>query len=425
MRQLLFSVHLIILIVPESLTAAIPCDLKWVSYNIGDPVPETVVSSHVGSQYVARGKTGGTYHVGRFVPGEAGYFHSGSTKHRINTFDILTNPNFCSLTWLPPYRYNFPLVPGLNSEDKNEIRKFVVSASTGLYVGRAMDASGQWHPGCAYETSSVISMYIGSTTDYQLLVSQVVGFELEVKDFAWLSDPFGSAGMDMLGLDYIYNKSPAESTLTITHTKSVTNSVSFTSTKSSSHTAGTSISAEFFGVTAEAHYEYTTTTEESNTISEEKRTEISVSRAVVVPPLTSIQICSVLKTIDNFEVGYTAHGRFTKKGFNSTQIRDILKTTHYNEDIISNDEISVTVLIEGTFRGSLAMSNQIILLPIDATTGCDELVKSIEKRKLAIRRKERLNESKEELENIMDAIGGQQINLKAPSFNRGLFVPTN
>ncbi len=210
----------------------------------------------------------------------------------------------------------------------------------------------------------------------------------------------------MLGLDSIYNKSPAESTLTITHTKTVTESTSFTNSKTTTHTAGATVSASFFGVTAEAHYEFSTASEESSTMSTEKTTEISVSRTVVVPPLTSIQACSVLKTLDNFKVDYTAHGRFTKAGFNGTQIRDILRSSHYYEDIISEDEVSVVITIEGSFRGSLAMSNQLILLPANANTGCDELVQAIEKRKRALRTNHRLLEATQELDMVMNAITG-------------------
>jgi hypothetical protein len=84
-------------------------------------------------------------------------------------------------------------------DDKNEIRKYVVSATEGLYVGRAMDpsGSGEWHPGCAYEISNVIFMYVGSSTSYQLLVSQIVGLELEIKDFTWANDPFANAGKNL------------------------------------------------------------------------------------------------------------------------------------------------------------------------------------------------------------------------------------
>lgn len=366
------------------------CRLKWVETRTDDQIPSKAIASQMNMHFVVRPINGGG--IGRMQVNNGtigiGYVPGSPNVTEVQVFETLQNIYDCKTEWV------------LKSDDR--IGDFKVEEG-GKLVGRVMDASSNTLlPGAI--TGSQISYVdlnkaVAMSSDYYVLISYSKGLTLLLTDFDLKDD--NSEGLDFLGIDEIRNEAEVEVTQTVTHSKSVTES--FTISEHGSETISWSVAVNVdvslgvkgVGASVGAGVEFSMTSESGweTEMTTTRSRDIEVSRTIAVPPQTSVQACSTIKSKENFTMEYTCLGRYKAAGMTGAEVVEILKLEGIDWQIYEEKEFAVAEL-QGSFTGSMSLSTQFIVTPIDALYGCSEMETSISDNKAKqqkLRRKEYLS----------------------------------
>ncbi|OXA46976.1 uncharacterized protein LOC118437584 [Folsomia candida] len=379
----------ITLVVPTNAEPIGPlkCNLTWVTSATDGKVPAKSIASQMGTHFVIKGTTGpeqGT--IGRMsaTNGTNGpaFIPNSSTVKELQVYQALNNVYDCLTEWV---------LPG-----DERIQKLAFELE-GKRIGRVMDSTDNTLlPGFISGAEIVyvdLNKVQKTSREFYVLISYSKGLSLLLSDFEFTND--NSEGLDFMGLDEIRNEAEVEVTQTVTHSKSVTESFTFSEHESQTTSFSISVNVDVsaglefiqagvglgveFGMSWESGMEKEVSTTRSR--------DIEVSRTIAVPPLTRIQACSTIKSKENFTLPYTCLGRYKAPGMTGSQVVNLLRE---ETDLQAYAEREFAVVeIRGTLTGSMSLSTQFIVTPIDALYGCSEMELDIENERSRLRKQQR------------------------------------
>lgn len=208
------KISILVLLYISSMGSSVPsklhCPLTWVPYTTGDRLPDAAFLSPDGTQGFGRGFVTSSSIYGIFSQ-KTLLLHiklllgSGTLRE----FEILTNPLHCTLDWQDNYE----------SSDRN----LRVTDSQGTSLGRSSGSQfailGTF--GDYYFDNNELELVPGY--DFNYLISYT-GLSLTLKNFVYAKSP-ATGRPSTVGLDEIFNNADTTVTQTITHAKSISNTI--------------------------------------------------------------------------------------------------------------------------------------------------------------------------------------------------------
>src|SRR5579863_600288 len=83
-------------------------------------------------------------------------------------------------------------------------------------------------------------------------------------------------------------------------------------------------------------------------------------QVIIVPPFTSVTVCSSLEIKDNVEVPYTSRGIYSTGGMSAENLYKMLKEEGI--DVWINWEGLVETKIKGVFKGNIVFNSSFIVV---------------------------------------------------------------
>lgn len=131
---------------------------------------------------------------------------------QVPSFDILTNPNGCKVSWL---------------RNATEYSLFGVRLNSNVeyspLIARVPATTSFWYPGSLYNGSDTVPVIVDGSLTYfkgfEVLTSFSEGLLLDVKEFVYEINEDDGGNDDSIGVDVIINNSDAILTQNITHSR--------------------------------------------------------------------------------------------------------------------------------------------------------------------------------------------------------------
>jgi len=181
-----------------------------------------------------------------------------------------------------------------------------------------------------------------------------------------------------MGIEYIENNADVSVSQVVTHSKTISQSTSFSEFQGTSKTWGLSSEVSYnspsFSASYSAEYRNTEEHEKESTFSTSKEVTITISQKVTVPAYSSVIACSVLKLNERFVSPYTAIAYFGAKSLKAKHIGKLLMDGGWIVNSYDDEDDVVTALVEGTFEGDVAIQSNIIVTEKHSIKNCKQLI---------------------------------------------------
>ncbi|OXA37441.1 hypothetical protein Fcan01_27814 [Folsomia candida] len=352
----------------DLLKYGIACKLEWVNHTRGKQLPSNIIymSSSISGLRIDHTQTNekmaivrttlfGKTASGTLKNDGIAYFYSdkeGSIVQK-NNYAVLTNPNKCFLDWS-----DFPLD---SSSYLFNVSTTFVQIDENHVIGRVKgDHKNQWMTHTIFynrETSFLKRSSI--PPNFQILQSLTPRLTVKLANVTF-SEKVTLLNVEFDGTDRILNKADAEISTSVSHGAS--------KSEGSGTDDSTTISINIGG----DNFSFSTTTGSST--DEDESADVDVTRDISVPPMTSIESCSIM-SMPKLEVTYEADATFSAAGLDGKTVHQILLLEEHpaekDSHIYGN---SVTSRISGEVGGILGkVTSLFIVNPVTAytVTGCN------------------------------------------------------
>lgn len=166
----------------------------------------------------------------------------------------------------------------------------------------------------------------------------------------------------------------------------VSEKISYTETTSTSSavsvTHGFGLFLEEFGYGANINFEKGEgeTSGNSETLSNSTERIVTVSREVVVPPYTSLTVCSTIAFNDKYNSTFNAIAEFSSPGLSALQVQNHIVSLGMEGPFTRMGSV-VSKKIVGSIAATLSMETQFIVTPQKSFRGCEDIVQDVVKNK--------------------------------------------
>jgi len=163
-------------------------------------------------------------------------------------------------------------------------------------------------------------------------------------------------------------------------------SFSFTESSSQSHSVEVASGFGFYGGSAGLNHGTShirgsgSSSGRSRTVSNSTERVVQVAREVIVPPYTSVTVCSTISSNDNFTTKFTARSEFSSPGLSGAEVEAYLRARKVEGPFNREGDI-VSKRIRGDISLSLPLDTQFIVSPHGAIDGCGSLKENLKRKK--------------------------------------------